>query len=298
MAKTTRYQIPIPAQQQQQQPTSSDPKELHMAWYKYPLNGGSVVSDDNRRHRSTNEDTYSIVECRGREIYSLFDGHGGQAVAQRAQRYIAERVLVAVEARHESPDHALRSEIRAFDELIMKAVSPRFHDNSGATALMAHYHRHFRDGTTRRTSRPLTIANLGDSRALVVDVTDGRIVLETRDHALNDPDERKRVGEANIRFDRIGGVLQVPRALGNYELKNSLPPNTISASADIYTVDIPIHRKYALVMACDGVWDVCSSRDVALLVHRFGVLQAASKITQYALGRQSTDNITVMVIPL
>jgi len=51
------------------------------------------------------------------------------------------------------------------------------------------------------------------------------------------------------------------------------------------------------VLACDGLWDVCSDQDAVDLVRKTQDAQVASKIlVDHALARFSTDNLSVMVI--
>jgi len=66
----------------------------------------------------------------------------------------------------------------------------------------------------------LTIANLGDSRA-VIGLQDGSALRITKDHKATDPTEQDRVKAAGgmIYNNRVNGVLAITRALGDYDLK-------------------------------------------------------------------------------
>ena len=66
----------------------------------------------------------------------------------------------------------------------------------------------------------MTIANLGDSRA-ILGSADGSAIRITKDHKASDPAEQERVKAAGgmIYNNRVNGVLAVTRALGDYDLK-------------------------------------------------------------------------------
>lgn len=52
-----------------------------------------------------------------------------------------------------------------------------------------------------------------------------------------------------------------------------------------------------LILACDGLWDVCSDQEAVDLVRSISDPQAASKaLVEHALGRFSTDNLSCMVV--
>jgi protein phosphatase PTC1 len=52
-----------------------------------------------------------------------------------------------------------------------------------------------------------------------------------------------------------------------------------------------------LILACDGVWDVCSDQDAVDLIHDIKDPQeAAEALLNHSLKKFSTDNLSVMVI--
>jgi len=52
-----------------------------------------------------------------------------------------------------------------------------------------------------------------------------------------------------------------------------------------------------LILACDGLWDVCSDQEAVDLVRSIHDPQMASKaLVDHALGRFSTDNLSCMVV--
>lgn len=62
------------------------------------------------------------------------------------------------------------------------------------------------------------------------------------------------------------------------------------------TVLIPEHDEF-IILACDGLWDVCSDQEAVDLIRHIREPQEASKILcDYALKRYSTDNLSCMVV--
>jgi len=54
-----------------------------------------------------------------------------------------------------------------------------------------------------------------------------------------------------------------------------------------------------LILACDGLWDVCDDQDAVDLVMGVADPQTASaKLLDHALSNFSTDNLSIMVVRL
>lgn len=52
-----------------------------------------------------------------------------------------------------------------------------------------------------------------------------------------------------------------------------------------------------LIVACDGLWDVCEDQDAVNLIRNVADPQEASKILlDHAMQNYSTDNLSVMVV--
>ncbi len=140
----------------------------------------------------------------------------------------------------------------------------------------------------------LYTANVGDARAALF--RSGRALRLSYDHKALDPIEQLRVRSAGgfITHDRVSGILAVTRSLGDQELKEhviGLP----------YTSRIVLNEQTdsILVLACDGVWDVCDEQKVCEMADQFtDPFEAATSITERAKADGSMDNISVMVVYL
>jgi len=52
-----------------------------------------------------------------------------------------------------------------------------------------------------------------------------------------------------------------------------------------------------LILACDGLWDVAGDQQAVDLIREVADAQEASKILlSYALGKSTTDNVTILVV--
>ncbi|KAJ1924748.1 phosphatase 2C, partial [Linderina pennispora] len=92
---------------------------------------------------------------------------------------------------------------------------------------------------------------------------------------------------------RVNGVLAVTRALGDSTLKPYVISNPFTTETVIEDTDD------MLILACDGLWDVCSDQEAVDLVRdEKDPVKASQVLLDYALDNESMDNITTMVFRL
>ncbi|KAJ5160186.1 uncharacterized protein N7482_007190 [Penicillium canariense] len=142
--------------------------------------------------------------------------------------------------------------------------------------------------------RVLYTANVGDAR--IVLCRSGKALRLSYDHKGSDENEGKRISNAGglILNNRVNGVLAVTRALGDAYLKDLVTGHPYTTE----TVIQPDADEF-IILACDGLWDVCSDQEAVDLIRRVQDAQHASKIlVDHALARFSTDNLSCMVIRL
>lgn len=172
----------------------------------------------------------------------------------------------------------------------------------------------------------IVVANCGDSRAVLC--RGGIAIPLSLDHKPDRSDELARVEAAGGRVifvngARVEGILAMSRAIGDKYLK----PYVTSEPEITFTKREP--EDECLILASDGLWDVLSSElacDVARECLREGTpapagaidlnsgpriedegagalypsrsVLAAALLTRLALGRKSSDNISVIVVDL
>lgn len=140
--------------------------------------------------------------------------------------------------------------------------------------------------------RVLYTANVGDARIILC--RSGKALRLSYDHKGSDENEGKRISNAGglILNSRVNGVLAVTRALGDSYMKDLVTGHPYTTE----TVIQPDIDEF-IIIACDGLWDVCSDQEACDLVRNVQDPTAASKLlVDHALARFSTDNLSCMTV--
>ncbi|PSS00929.1 phosphatase 2C-like domain-containing protein [Coniella lustricola] len=140
--------------------------------------------------------------------------------------------------------------------------------------------------------RVLYTANVGDAR--IVLCRSGKALRLSYDHKGSDENEGKRITHAGglILNNRVNGVLAVTRALGDTYMKDLVTGHPYTTE----TVIQPDMDEF-MIIACDGLWDVCSDQEAVDLVRNVHDPATASKLlVDHALARFSTDNLSCMIV--
>ncbi|BGP50048.1 mgpp2cl-1, protein phosphatase 2C-like protein 1 [Rhodotorula kratochvilovae] len=145
----------------------------------------------------------------------------------------------------------------------------------------------------KAAKRTLYTANAGDARAVLS--RNGRAIRLSYDHKGSDEKEIQRVEAAGgyVMNQRVNGYLAVTRSLGDSQMKQFVVGSPYTTETTLRPDDD------FLIVACDGLWDVCSDQQaVDALKGLTDPQQAADTLLQYALSHGTTDNLTCMVIAL
>jgi len=237
--------------------------------------------DENLKWRKSMEDTHVIQvpfmdESSG--FFAVYDGHGGKEAADLAKeelhKFLEEELAkqASVKASFVSAYEKMDDRLK-FDALYM-----------GATAVTC---------LIRQESgkRRLYAANAGDARAVLC--RGGKAVRLTKDHKASDHEEQERVAASGgwVSMNRVHGVLAVSRALGDHAMKQSVISEPYFWEDDLSGDDSFV------IIACDGLWDVCSDQDsVDMVKAEQSAQEMSQKLMQAALDGGGKDNITVMVV--
>lgn len=218
-------------------------------------------------------------------LVAIFDGHGGTDAAQFASTNFVDVLSKELKkagdtggTRAEPPPAVVKEALaRAFlavDARFARAVATGKLNDAGSTAVVGII-----------TPTHVYLANAGDSRGMLL--RGGHLVAVTRDHKPADAGERTRIEGAGSEVyikckggpPRIDGNLAVSRGLGDMRFKDdpTLPPTqqAVTALPDVYDMPRDASADQLLVLACDGVWDVMSSKDGAKFL-----LQCLQEYTQ------------------
>ncbi|KAJ5120344.1 uncharacterized protein N7515_009732 [Penicillium bovifimosum] len=289
-------------------------------------NGGSLPTAGASR---SSEESSSVVET-DNGYFAIFDGHAGTFAADWCGKKLH---LILEEVMRKSPntpvpellDQTFTSVDQQLEKLPVKnsgctAVTAvlRWEDRvpssqsatgssalapATAAAMKGDTNSENTDTPTQASSklqdkairqRVLYTANVGDAR--IVLCRNGKALRLSYDHKGSDENEGRRVTNAGglILNNRVNGVLAVTRALGDAYLKDLVTGHPYTTE----TVIQPDADEF-IILACDGLWDVCSDQEAVDLIRNVDDAQHASKIlVDHALARFSTDNLSCMVIKL
>jgi protein phosphatase PTC1 len=145
----------------------------------------------------------------------------------------------------------------------------------------------------KNRARMLYTANVGDAR--IVLCRNGKALRLTYDHKGSDPNETARIVNSGgvIYGNRVNGMLAVTRSLGDAYMKSYVTGSPYTTRTQLGSTD------EFFIIACDGVWDVCSDQQaVDLIRDELDPKLAADKLVKHAIENFSSDNITCMVVRL
>ncbi|KAI1337986.1 PP2C-domain-containing protein [Xylariaceae sp. FL0016] len=171
-----------------------------------------------------------------------------------------------------------------------KAKDSKSEDDSNTIAIPESAHARLKGSAVRQ--RVLYTANVGDARIILC--RSGKALRLSYDHKGSDENEGKRIANAGglILNNRVNGVLAVTRALGDTYMKDLVTGHP-------YTTETVIQPEVDefMIIACDGLWDVCSDQEAVDLVREMQDPVAAAKVlVDHALSRFSTDNLSCMIV--
>ncbi|OMJ28255.1 Protein phosphatase 2C-like protein [Smittium culicis] len=249
-----------------------------------------VSTERNKKYRRTMEDSHSFIYdfCSVKDQFfaAIFDGHSGKTAAEWCGNNFH---LVLQELLTENPDLPIEQVINNTFVKVDNYFSTLERCRSGCTAVTAL----LIPSPQNIPSFDLYVANVGDARCVYSNNLE--TIRLTYDHKGDDQFEANRIINAGgyVFNGRVNGVLAVTRSLGDSSMKQFVVGNP-------YVSHISIPKSSGtLVLACDGLWDVCSDDMAIKLANESPDPQsAAESLVQYAVDNFSTDNISVIVIKL
>ncbi|KAJ4304241.1 mgpp2cl-1, protein phosphatase 2C-like protein 1 [Collariella sp. IMI 366227] len=181
---------------------------------------------------------------------------------------------------------------QAIAPAVARAAEEASRSEASASLAAPEAHARLKDTATRQ--RVLYTANVGDARIILC--RQGKALRLSYDHKGSDENEGRRISGAGglILNNRVNGVLAVTRALGDTYMKDLVTGHP-------YTTETVIQPELDefIIIACDGLWDVCTDQEAVDLVR--GVpdpVTAAKLLVDHALSRFSTDNLSCMIVRL
>lgn len=214
-------------------------------------------------------------------LFAIFDGHLSQIIPNYLKKHLFENILNEPNFWTE-PEKAIRRAYRITDTTILDQADNLGEGGSTAvTAILINYQK-------------LVVANLGDSRAVIC--KNGKAKQLSIDH---EPDREREAIEnrggfvVNFNGDvpRVDGQLAMARSFGDKNLKDHL-----SSEPDV-TVEMIDDSTEFIILASDGLWQVMSNQEATDAIRNIkDPRSAAKRLTQEALTRNSTDDISCVVV--
>uniref|UniRef100_A0A673H100 Protein phosphatase, Mg2+/Mn2+ dependent, 1Lb n=1 Tax=Sinocyclocheilus rhinocerous TaxID=307959 RepID=A0A673H100_9TELE len=163
-------------------------EELSRTW-QHRSKSAAVYSIQGRRDHM--EDRFDILTDTLNKshptIFGVFDGHGGETAAEYAKSHLPVMLRQQLQRYEKQKENSavtrqsiLRQQILNMDKEILEKLSASY-DEAGTTCLVA-----------LLSEKELTVANVGDSRAVLCD-KDGNAVPLSHDHKPYQLKERKRI---------------------------------------------------------------------------------------------------------
>ncbi len=250
---------------------------------------------DLQGRRPTMEDAHLIKETKEGSLFAVFDGHGGSDVARFAAKRV-DQLFFPLLKKHNSNVRAAFTEL--FDIIESEIKSHPKWDSQGSTAVVS-----FVDPKTKK----IFTATIGDSEATIyrqfsenqtkaIPLSCIRNWTSEKDKArlLDIQPERAPLNgdPKHIRWPAPWYGVNVSRALGDEELKKA--PSALIHKPKITVQDL--YPNDTIVIACDGLKDYTSEKEVISVLNRFPD-DRAKRLVQFAFSqKRSTDNITAMVL--
>lgn len=140
----------------------------------------------------------------------------------------------------------------------------------------------------------LVVANVGDSRAVICKNGVAKQLSVDHEPSMEREEIENRGGfVSNFPGDvaRVDGQLAVARAFGDKSLKDHL------SSEPDFAMEMIDDDTDCIILASDGLWKVMSNQEAVDTIKNIkDALSAAKRLTEEALNRKSSDDISCVVV--
>ncbi len=215
------------------------------------------------------------------QLFGIFDGHGGD----KASIYVRENLE--------------RELYRSLNEFCSDGLT----NEAIWNALKITFVRLKKEFNEPKSGTTATVAMILDGKLWTANVGDSRTILDngvqlTEDAKPTDAYYKKGVENRGgmVFFNRVNGILAVPRAVGDRNV------GAISARPKITAIPVKkIPKGSHLILACDGIYDVSSTSQVVAAVRAHkdqSAEELAKNIVYSAYQANSGDNLSTLVVKL
>lgn len=272
--------------------------------------------------RPTNEDQILISKNGGNILAVIFDGHGGDWVANYCKTFYDKILFATKEYKSGNYYEAFKQANKLMDlQLFNETPKTMFnYANSDLTRCLFKYRYDIRKNGYNHsnlcgctccavliTKNEIICSNIGDSKAIAF--SNENVLSLNEEHKINNEREKERLIKNGFEIinDRLRGNLNVVRGFGDFSEKNINEiekeelqgvlnlPEILSYSKDLFT---------NVVIGCDGLWDCYNEYEChKRFLNGISLTELASscinkksfEITQQQFGY---DNVSIISISL
>jgi PPM family protein phosphatase len=210
-------------------------------------------------------------------LFIVADGLGGHAAGEVASRGAVEAALAAwAEGTPAAPHQSLRTAVRRANAAVFDASL---------------------EAGKRGMASTFTALTLAGRQAIVAHVGDSRCYLVRRGVCTQLTNDHSRVGEM------LRAGLLTPEQAATHPARSMITRTVGSdpiVQVDLVRQDTEMGDTF--VLCSDGLWDVVARHDIAEVAAAVGtpttptVADAADRLVELALARNTPDNVTVLVV--
>ena len=255
----------------------------------------SFIQYQNESYRNYMEDRFSILinfpNNEEKALFAIFDGHGGSTISE----FLCQNFISFFMKQYQ------KNEVKNYEKIFQKTFSSlndeikkipnSYKMGSTATIILI----------TKETDQILGsqkviyCANIGDTNCELFSKSNCKRI--SYEHRCNDPVEENRIkkGNGSIINGRVGGIISVTRAFGDFQCKDF----GLICEPYINKVNVNFTEKNFLILATDGIWDFVSEEDIYFItMNNTDSMVICRDVVDKAKVNGSTDNMTCMVISL
>ncbi|GET91507.1 protein phosphatase 2C, putative [Leishmania tarentolae] len=245
--------------------------------------------------RRSMEDAHTLLLLEKGGFFGVYDGHSGAATAKYCGEYMFQFVHQTKAFMKGEISKALYDGFIAIDKYLHSL--PNF-ERGGCAAVVLYL-----DGDD------VYCANAGDSRCVMC--RNGSVDALSTDHKPFLPAEQMRIERAGcyVLNRRVNGMLALSRAIGDFMFKTNLQVSwemqAVTSAPEVRVTKLNRDKDEFAVLACDGIWDTMSSKQVVDFVRpriqeRVPLEKICEELMDACLSPQpfrlGCDNMSVVIV--
>lgn len=222
------------------------------------------------------------IENNHLSLFAIFDGHGGEYVAQYLKDNFCETLNKTINSKYNSRfTQILKEAIENIDKYFDNLDKAKQCGSTGTIIVV--------------NNRNIYCANVGDSKCYYINATEA--IQLTEDHNCDNKAEVDTLKDKGVPVfrGRVFGSLSLTRSFGDTEFKKE----GITATPYIRKIFSDKNDVKYLIIASDGIWNVVNNEKLFQISKELkeGTSEEfCNNLINYALENNSNDNISCVII--